>query len=106
MLDHARAILAAQPFSTLLGTELTRYEVGITEMQLDLSDKIKQQLGFAHGGVLAYLADISMTFAGGSVLQNVLTSEIKINYLRPARVQNIDLFEFSLTAVMNVGGQG
>ena len=36
-------------------------------------------------GVLAYLADNCLTYAAGSVLGNVLTSEFKINYIRPAR---------------------
>jgi uncharacterized protein (TIGR00369 family) len=43
-----------------------------------------QQDGFVHGGVLSYLADNALTYAGGSVLGKVLTSEFKINYLRPA----------------------
>ena len=38
-----------------------------------------------HGGVLSYLADNSITFAGGLALGgNALTSEFKINYLKPA----------------------
>ena len=36
--------------------------------------------------VLSYLADNSLTFAGGSVLgDSVVTMEHKINYLRPAK---------------------
>jgi uncharacterized protein (TIGR00369 family) len=38
-----------------------------------------------HGGVLSYLADNALTFAGGSLLgPAIVTSEYKINYLRPA----------------------
>jgi uncharacterized protein (TIGR00369 family) len=38
-----------------------------------------------HGGVLSYLADNALTYAGGSVLgTDVVTAEYKINYLRPA----------------------
>lgn len=83
ILEHGRAILAAQPFSQLLGAELTRFAEGEAEIALEITEKLKQQNGFVHGGVLAYLADIALTFAGGSVLQGVLTSEIKINYTRP-----------------------
>jgi uncharacterized protein (TIGR00369 family) len=44
-----------------------------------------QQNGFVQGGVISYAADNALTFAGGSVLGlAVLTSEYKINYLRPA----------------------
>jgi uncharacterized protein (TIGR00369 family) len=44
-----------------------------------------QQHGFVHGGVISYAADNALTFAGGSALgTGVVTSEYKINYLRPA----------------------
>ena len=85
MLEFGREVLKAQPFSALLGAEMTRFEAGLAELTLPLSKDLTQQHGFAHGGVLAYLADNAMTFAGGSVLGNVLTQEIKINYTRPAK---------------------
>lgn len=44
-----------------------------------------QQHGHAHGGVVAYLADNAIAFAGGSLLGDVLTAELKLNHLRPAR---------------------
>jgi uncharacterized protein (TIGR00369 family) len=53
-----------------------------------------------HGGVLAYLADNALTYAGGSVLGKVLTSEFKINYLRPAKDAD------RLVAVATVVGSG
>lgn len=85
-LDQARAILAAQPFSVFLGAELTRFDTELTELRLSVKDAFRQQNGFAHGGILSYLADNALTFAGGSVLgERVLTSEYKINYLKPAR---------------------
>ena len=46
---------------------------------------IKQQFGFVHGGVISYAADNALTFAGGYALgPNIVTSEFKINYVRPA----------------------
>lgn len=83
MLDIGRGILAAQPFSRLLGAELTAFSEGHAEIVVPLGEDLHQQNGFAHGGVLAYLADNAMTFAAGSLLKDVLTSEMKINYLRP-----------------------
>ena len=42
--------------------------------------------GFAHGGLQATLADITLTFMGAAALgPSVLTSEFKINFLRPAQ---------------------
>lgn len=85
ILEFGRQILAAQPFSKLLGTELTRFEEGLAELRLILKPEHLQQHGFAHGGVVAYLADNALTYAGGSVLGgNVLTLEMKLNYTRPA----------------------
>ncbi|MGX9349892.1 PaaI family thioesterase [Shimia sp. W99] len=84
ILEFGREILRSQPFSQLLGAELISFEPGRAELRVALADTLKQQHGFAHGGVLAYLADNAMTYAGGSVLGNVLTQEIKVNYVRPA----------------------
>jgi len=83
-LAMGREVLAQQGFSQMLGAELTAFGPGRCELQLVLRDDMKQQNGFAHGGVLSYLADNALTFAGGSALQApVLTSEFKINYVRP-----------------------
>jgi uncharacterized protein (TIGR00369 family) len=59
-----------------------------------------QQHGFVHGGVLSYLADNALTFAGGSVLGDAVTAEFKINYLRPAKDAD------QLLAVATVVGSG
>lgn len=85
MLAMGQQVLASQAFSQLLGTELTAFHDDGAELRLPLHDKLKQQNGFAHGGVLSYLADNALTFAGGTRLGvAVLTAEYKINYLRPA----------------------
>jgi uncharacterized protein (TIGR00369 family) len=84
MLAMGRQVLAMQGFSQLLGTELSRYGPEGVELRLPLRDELRQQNGFAHGGVISYLADNALTFAGGSSLgPAVLTAEYKINYLRP-----------------------
>ncbi|WP_412563472.1 PaaI family thioesterase [Thalassobius sp. MITS945101] len=84
ILEFGKGVLAQQPFSVLLGAELTQFEQGLAEIQLPLRADLKQQHGFAHGGVVSYLADNALTYAGGSVLGQVLTLEMKINYTRPA----------------------
>ncbi len=83
-LKFGRSVLAAQPFSRLLGAELVAFETGAAALALDLKPDHLQQHGFAHGGVVSYLADNALTFAGGSVLGDSVTLEYKINYLRPA----------------------
>ncbi len=77
-------ILESQPFSQLIGAELTQFEPGNAEISLTVRDDLKQQHGFVHGGIVSYLADNCLTYAGGSVLGDSVTSEYKINYVRPA----------------------
>jgi uncharacterized protein (TIGR00369 family) len=86
MLEMGKRALAAQPFSNLVGAELIVFEPGRAELHIPIEDKLKQHHGFVHGGVVSYAADNTLTFAGGSVLGSggVVTSEYKINYIRPA----------------------
>jgi uncharacterized protein (TIGR00369 family) len=85
-ITDAQHILAAQPFSQLLGARLTRWEPGIAEVVIPLNANLRQQHGSAHGGALSYAADTAITFAAGTVAgDSVLTAEMKINYLRGAR---------------------
>ena len=84
MLPFGQAVLEQQPFSQLLGLHLTRMEDGIAEFELPLRTELKQQHGFAHGGVIASIADSALAFAGGTRLGNIVTAEFKLSYLRPA----------------------
>ncbi|MGC1210393.1 MAG: PaaI family thioesterase [Micromonospora sp.] len=84
-LETARQVLAAQPFSGLLGARLATFSPGLAVLEVPVRRELTQQNGFLHGGVLAYAADNAITFAGGSVLgPRVLTGGITITYLRPA----------------------
>ena len=84
-LAMGREVLAKQPFSVLIGAELVALSPGRCELHIPVSDAIKQQHGFVHGGVLSYAVDNALTYAGGTALRvPVVTSEFKINYLRPA----------------------
>lgn len=89
LFDFGKNILEQQPFSVLLGTELRAFEPGKAELALAVRGELKQQHGFVHGGVVSYLADNALTYAGGSVLGDSVTSEYKINYLRPALGQTL-----------------
>jgi uncharacterized protein (TIGR00369 family) len=90
MLLEGQQVLQTQPFSRLLGAVLTRFDADGTELRVPIRDELKQQFGFVHGGVLSYAADNALTYAGGAVLGTaVVTSEYKINYVRPALGQEI-----------------
>lgn len=85
LLGWGKQALASQPFSALVGAELTAYAPGRAELSIPIRPQLKQQHGFVHGGVVSYAADNALAFAGGSMLgPAVVTSEYKINYLRPA----------------------
>ena len=73
---------------------------GHAELALPISNDLRQQHGFVHGGVVSYLADNALTFAGGSVLGDSVTVEFKINYVRPAKGDG------RLLAVADVVGSG
>ena len=84
-LAMGREVLASQPFSQLIGAELVALSPGRCELHVPITEAVKQQHGFVHGGVLSYAADNALTYAGGTALRvPVVTSEFKINYLRPA----------------------
>lgn len=84
-LQKGREFLALQPFSMLIGAELHALSPGHCELHVPVTEKILQQNGFVHGGVVSYAADNALTFAGGTALGvPVVTSEFKVNYLRPA----------------------
>lgn len=85
LFEVGQEVLRRQPFSVLLGASLEELEPGHIEMSLPVRHELLQQHGFVHGGVIAYLADNALTYAGGSLLGDSVTSEFKINYLRPAK---------------------
>jgi len=100
MLSYGRQMLAAQPFSAMVGAQMETFGPGHAEISLPVLPSLLQQHGFVHGGVLSYLADNTLTFAGGSVLGDCVTAEYKLNYLRPAKNAQ------RLIAVATVVGSG
>ena len=100
--EFAQNVLANQPFSVMLGTQITQFSTELTELQLIMKTEFKQQNGFAHGGIVSYLADNALTFAGGAALgERVLTSEYKINYVKPARGKLL----IARASVISAGGR-
>lgn len=84
MLALGKQILAAQPFSVLLGAELLAWSNDGAELKIPVKPELKQQNGFVHGGVISYAADNALAYAGGGALgPGVVTAEFKINYVRP-----------------------
>lgn len=85
LLVHAKRALREQPFSIFLGTELVACTPEHVEVRLRIRNELTQQNGFVHGGLISYLADTALGFSGGSALGSwVVTSEYKVNFVRPA----------------------
>ncbi|WJJ11467.1 PaaI family thioesterase [Prescottella equi] len=85
-LDEARAHLASQPFSVLLGARLVSFDEYGAVLEVDARPDLLQQNGVLHGGVLAYAADNALTYAAGTALgPGVLTGGMTIEYVRPAQ---------------------
>ncbi|MEV6394367.1 PaaI family thioesterase [Streptomyces sp. NPDC051907] len=84
-LSLAQKVLDSQPFSVLLQARITAFGDGQAVLEVDVRDELLQQNGYLHGGVLAYAADNSITFAAGTALgPAVLTSGFSVQYVRPA----------------------
>ncbi|WP_207430027.1 PaaI family thioesterase [Sabulibacter ruber] len=84
--DTVKEKLQRQFYMHLLGFEIETIEIGLVEGQLQLEEKHKQHKGFAHGGVIATLADIVMGFAAVTLVpadQHVVTADLKVSYLNP-----------------------
>jgi len=81
-----REKLERQEFMKLMGFNVTKIAVGRIEGELTLEQRHRQHKGFAHGGVIATLADIVAGFAAVSLVPknyHVVTAEIKVSYFHP-----------------------
>ncbi len=83
-----RASFAAQTMMTTLGARLSRLAPGTTEITAPILDLARQQHGFAHAAVSFALGDSAAGYAALTLADEadeVLTAEMKINLLAPAR---------------------
>jgi uncharacterized protein (TIGR00369 family) len=71
----------------LIGAELEEIGPGTCSVRLPITDKVRQHLGFVHGGLVATIADVAGGYAAMSLFdpkKEILTVEYKINFLAPA----------------------
>lgn len=76
-----------QPFINRLGGVLARAEPGQVDIHLPCRTENLQQSGYVHGGALTSIADTAAAFAAMSLASadvSILTTELKVNFLRPA----------------------
>lgn len=85
---RVRASFARQAAMTLIGAELAMVEPGRIVMTLAHSERVTQQHGFVHAGIVATALDSACGYAAATLMPfdaGVLTIEFKINLLAPAR---------------------
>ena len=71
-----------------IGAELTLIEPGTIEIELPFDEKLTQQHGFLHAGIISTALNTAGTYAAYSVLDpdaSILTIEFKVNLMSPGR---------------------
>ncbi|TGE06521.1 PaaI family thioesterase [Hymenobacter fodinae] len=84
--SRIRRRLTRQHFMHLIGADLTVIESGRVEAELLLQQQHQQHSGFAHGGLVATMADLAAGFAAVTLVPEglgVVTVELKTSYLHP-----------------------
>jgi uncharacterized protein (TIGR00369 family) len=80
--ELTRRIRQATPFLETLGVEVVSAGDDQAEIRLPMRKELTQDVGFAHGGVVGALADLTANMAWRPPS---LTIEYKINFLRGAK---------------------
>lgn len=86
--DRIRKSFAAQSMMHTLGATLGRLSAGQVEIEAPILTGSRQQHGFGHAGLTFAIGDSAAGYAALSVMPQdteVLTTEMKINLLAPAK---------------------
>jgi len=89
---RVRGSFGRQNIMTTIGATVATVRKGEVEIVLPFSDKLGQQHGFIHAGVVATIADSACGYAALTVMPAdaaVLTTEFKINLLSPAKGERL-----------------
>lgn len=86
--DRIRKSFAAQSMMATLGAELSEIDSGLVRISAPILAGTRQQQGFGHAGLTFSIGDSAAGYAALTLLpldMEVVTAEIKINLLAPAR---------------------
>ena len=90
--DNIRTSFEKQKFLLTFGARLTHVGLGHIEIEAPVSHLSLNQHGFAHAGLAFAIGDTVAGYAAQSYLppeSDVLTVELKVNYLAPAIGQKL-----------------
>jgi uncharacterized protein (TIGR00369 family) len=96
-----RAKLVGQRFMHLVGADLTVITPGRIEAELVMGEQHQQQRGFAHGGLIATMADLVAGFAAVTLVPDnfgVVTADLRVSYLHPGVGQKLKAIGWVLKA--------
>lgn len=97
--ERVRASFARQQAMVTLGAELTVVTPGTIEIEMPYSEKLTQQHGFLHAGIVSTALDSACGYAAFSLMPEnaaVLTIEFKVNLLAPGKGERF-LFRGNVT---------
>ena len=84
-----KRLACSMPFYKHLGITLTDVKWGNAELQLNVTRKLIQSAGFAHGGVTAALVDSAVGLALCTMVDprdRITTIELHVNFIAPAKL--------------------
>jgi len=96
-----RRKLERQHFMHLIGAGLTVITPGRVEAELALRQQHQQQRGFAHGGLVATMADLVAGFAAVTLIPDdygLVTADLRVSYLHPGVGQRLRAIGWVLKA--------
>lgn len=91
-----------QPFLSFVDMKLDKLEKGKSILSCENKKELHQGLGYMHGGVVASILDTAGGYAAVTMIPSncfVVTSELKINYMRPVIAKKV----FGFGEVINKG---
>jgi uncharacterized protein (TIGR00369 family) len=91
-MERIRRSFERQGFMQTLGATLESVEPGTVTITCGFEERLTQQHGLLHGGLLATLADVACGYAALSVMpadREVLTVEFTIHFLKPAKTERV-----------------
>lgn len=97
--ERIRQSFARQGAMRTLGAELTRISQGVVEIELPFDEKLTQQHGILHAGVISAALDSACNYAAYTVIDAeaaMLTIEFKVNLMSPGRGERF-LFRGEIT---------
>jgi uncharacterized protein (TIGR00369 family) len=91
-LDRIHTSFNAQSMMATLGAELDHIEEGLVRITAPILEGAKQQQGFGHAGLTFSIGDSAAGYAALTMMpldMEVVTAEIKINLIAPARGERL-----------------